>query len=556
MSNVSALTIYAIRRDVDGERVTDFDEVITSEKLQDAQLIVRDYDTDDWSARLYVWPGQPHPPAWLPFVEDGFGAINTVPLTAQSGAVIVIRVFFRRWRYYAVAFGGGRFAIKRHAIDPKYGLQVALNAIYEGDRARDVLESAARVQQVNTKTVGANTMRTTRQANRSADFDVFELDPDGDQLDGITGRPVDGVLGTRVRGTDSLRVGRASVFSDLGEICLNLARTHEKKDYQRRFGFVDNIRAETNARRIADLHDATTASLLGSPEAWALSPPDIIDYDTVALFEIPDLELSGAEITTQEVQGALVANGVASSDELAQIKLYAYDGQGNVESSWPLLDCLDGQISIDDETFLADGGDYYRVAVGYLNELDDYIGAIAPSAVFLPPSEREVDPDDGKLKEITEGDYNVKAADSRPEYLLLDKELVTIGAKTSPVEICDVLTSFGQLVHVKRKFSSSSLSHLFAQGLVSSELLVDSEQFRVAVRERIGDGEPGFQALFPDDGLVPGNFEVVYAIVGDWTDRTITDLPFFSKVNLRKYARALRRLQFQVTYAAVPVVDP
>ena len=561
MSNVTALTIYAIRREVDGKQVKNFDTAISSTKLEDSEIDTHDYVADDgsWEARLYLWPGKLRPPGWLSFLESGFDTELTLPESAQSSAVIVVRVKFRRDRYYAVTFGGGRYCLRRDAIYQRYGLQVALNAIYKGDENASMLESAPRVQQVNTRTVNANTMRMLRQSNRSTDFDYFELDLDRDQLDGITGYPKDDSLGRRLRGTDSLRIGRNSTFNELGAICRDIARYHEKKDYQRRFSFVDNVTMETNAGLIASLSEKTVTSLLQDPDTWVVAPPGLVDFDQVAKFEIPELNLSGLELSATELSTALANEKITTAEELAELHVIARDGADEMVQSWPVFSCLDGQIVFTRQTYLADGGQFYRVSADYLEELDDYIRAIPPSNVILPESVRVVVLNkEGKeeLKEITEGEYNEIAADSNKDYLLLDKELVRVTAKTSPVEVCDILTSSGQLVHVKRKFSSSSLSHLFAQGFVSSELLVASDEYRTAIRKKIGASNPNFQALFPDGEVVSSNFEIVYAIVADWGGKSLTDIPCFSKINLRKYRQALRRIQFQVTYVAVPVVNP
>ena len=289
------------------------------------------------------------------------------------------------------------------------------------------------------------------------------------------------------------------------------------------------------------------------PTQWAIAPPELQDFDEIALFEIPALGISSIEFSAAEIAAAVAASGATTADDLAAITLIGLDDQGDTQYSWSLLSCLDGQVDLDNETFLVDGGRYHKVSEGYINELDAYIGEIPRSELVLPPSKKELV--NGELKEISEGEYNDNAANSDPRYLLLDKKLVKVASKTSPIEICDVLTLDGHLIHVKRKFSSSSLSHLFAQGWVSSELLSDNREYRKAIRGEIGPANQAFVDLFPEDGLVTANFEVVYAIVGDWTNKTITDIPFFSKVNLRRYRKALRRLQYKVTYSDVPVVD-
>ena len=129
--------------------------------------------------------------------------------------------------------------------------------------------------------------------------------------------------------------------------------------------------------------------------------------------------------------------------------------------------------------------------------------------------------------------------------------------RTSPIEVCDILTRGRQLIHVKRKFSSSALSHLFDQGYVSAELLIDSEAYRATVRDKIGNANPDFQRLFPENGVVAADWEVVYAIIGPWNNQPPSaKLPFFSKINLRDSRRRLRRMGFKVTLASVPVIDP
>ena len=168
----------------------------------------------------------------------------------------------------------------------------------------------------------------------------------------------------------------------------------------------------------------------------------------------------------------------------------------------------------------------------------------------------------GELKEIDEGTYNELAA-APADRFLLDKKTVTIPGRTSAVEVCDVLTTDRDLIHVKRKFSSSSLSHLFGEGYVSSELLIDSSEYRTAIRDKIGAADPDFQGLFPVDDFVASQWKVVYAIIGDWSNNAdgqpasaSAKLPFFSKVNLLNHTKRLRRFGFQVELARIPLQDP
>ncbi len=560
MSVVQSLTLYAVRSSHDGS-VETFDDLIDPDRLEDAET--RDFDGidedgRDWSARLYLWPGEERPPTWLAFLQEGFGADLTVPDTSQTRVVVAINVFFRRERFFVLTFGAGRYQLRSGVTESRWGLRAALNAIY-GAGSDAAAETLDRIQQVQTRTVAANTFRTLRQANRGADFDSFGYDAYADQLNAIVGRVHDRhALGTRVKGADSLRLARRSSFAELGSLCRGLASLHERKNYLHRFQFIDNYRRIVDPELIATLEDLTVESLSERPDVWTLAPPDLIDFDRVDRYRIqlPGVDaFEGADPTLEEIVQTLAATQVEVSPALLRDgRITALDAEGNASSAWSLSQVLDGQIAHSGRTIVMEAGEYFEIAPDYLAQLDSDIDGIDESAVELPDSVRE--PEDGELKEIVEGRYNELAAGHRASHLLLDKKTITIPGKTSPIEICDVLTLSPALVHVKRKFASSSLSHLFAQGYVSSELLVGSRDFRIAVLDKIGPNEPAFRDLFDREHFLASEFEVVYAIVGDWQGKQLRNLPFFSKVNLRKHASGLRRMGFRVTHAKVRVVDP
>lgn len=549
------MSVYSFRRD-EANAAVGFDDAIDTARLADAatwNFQSRDGSTPSWAARLYLWEGEAKPPSWLGFLRDGFGDQVDVPDRAQTSAVVVVKVRYRVDRLFAVTFGAGRYFLRKDAVDRGYGLRVALNAMYEGDEEAESLEPTDRVRQIDSRTVGVNTLRTRRQANRTADFSVFDLDIDGDQLQGIAGTPVDiDGLGRWIRGADNVRIGRSFHFADLGALCRTLARYHERKEYQRRFRFIDNLTSETNPARVAQLRQRLPGEFLASPASWEFSPPALIDFDVVARFEIPAIGLEGTNVSTEEIAGALSEDVTAKY--LDDVVIRAFSDDDELVGQWVLRECLDGQLTYSDSTYVVESGDFYLIQDDYLEALDAFVGGVPISHATLPASVRI--PQGGELVEIDEGAYNLRAAASDASFLLLDKKTVIVEGKTSAIEVCDILTLDRQLIHVKRKFSSSALSHLFAQGYVSSELFVDNPAYRSAVRRKIGTSHAGFRDLISETGFVAADFEVVYGIIGDWGAHTLTRLPFFSKVNLRKHVRTLRRFGFAVTYLPIQVVDP
>lgn len=58
------------------------------------------------------------------------------------------------------------------------------------------------------------------------------------------------------------------------------------------------------------------------------------------------------------------------------------------------------------------------------------------------------------------------------------------------------------------------------------------------------------------EGISPTDYEVVYAIVAKWGKKELVDaLPFFSKVNLRRFVDNLHRIGYKVSYKRVLVPE-
>lgn len=229
--------------------------------------------------------------------------------------------------------------------------------------------------------------------------------------------------------------------------------------------------------------------------------------------------------------------------------IWAVDEDGADIRKWSAWDCLFGDLSFEGETYVLDDGDFYLVAQEFLASLDTEVEAIDEWSTELIPWPK-LDHEDS---------YNEAVVMSSSDFLLLDRRTVRVSAHTSQIEVCDVLTSDRSLVHVKRKRDgSASLSHLFAQGLVSAELAVSSPEFRSAASTRIQEAEQnraqatgdesflGRFGVFDGDAVAASSLEVVYAIGADWSAGGLETLPFFSKITLRNTIDELTGRGFRV----------
>lgn len=559
-SKQRSFTIYRIRDSIGGIPITDFDDVISNLEDVNKYNLSPNYDLD---ASLYVAPSKEKTPPWIEFLEDGFGNISEIADSVINSAVLLARVQYYKDCYFAIPFGYGRYLLKRNSFQRNYGLRVALNAIYKSIDTNGELDPT-RVRSVDSKTVSVNTIYTRRQSTRKAIFETFGIDIQSDLLKAVTGYPIDNDLwGTRLTGGDSLFVNLSIDLKDLGNILKQIEKSHRKNDYKDRFAWIDNVHLVLDLDLMKDLQNHLLERLKNKDSSSIeMAPPELIDWDEVDSFKFNiSPQVAQEELILDDFLDTLESEGKLTEITIEKLrtvhKVEAYDSNGDIISRWSAYNCLDAEFEFTGNTYLLNGGDFYEVANNYRLEIDTFIQSMEESDKDLPDS----------VGDMNEGPYNELAANSAPNYLLLDKRTVRISTNTSSIEICDVLSDDNHFIHVKRKLGSSTLSHLFSQGYVSSDLLLMSREFRekvlleiqAAERDRADqENDPGFIGRFSTinlSGIAPDDFEVVYAVIAKWDGKDLVEaLPFFSKVNLRRFVEDLRRIGFNVSYKRVQIV--
>jgi uncharacterized protein (TIGR04141 family) len=207
---------------------------------------------------------------------------------------------------------------------------------------------------------------------------------------------------------------------------------------------------------------------------------------------------------------------------------------------------LEASVSVGARRFFLMDGDWFEIGAEYVRASRDAIGRLFPATptIGLPRwslTERR-----------TEYDYNCYVeAWSRGQYMCLDKNRAVrdpLGVR-SPLEICDLLGSDNELIHVKRAEGSAPLSHLFSQGLVSAQSLVAGPP---AVRERFVKTV----AELPHGQSLAADFKptkVVYAILMPKGRELTPDTLFpFSQATLAHAARILGTYGIDVEVVGIP----
>ncbi len=216
------------------------------------------------------------------------------------------------------------------------------------------------------------------------------------------------------------------------------------------------------------------------------------------------------------------------------------NGQAPWRDEWAVYDCIVWETDLYGRKHVIFDGRWFAVEQHYATRVLAYVASISVDPGGLP---------DAVLGE-DEGTYNASVETDAPNsYALMDRVLFTPTGGGSPIEFCDLLSAGRQLIHVKKRSGSATLSHLFAQGSVAADLFLQDAGLRTDVRQRLSAaGKAGYAALIPTERPIPSDFEVVYAILvkpgqGTWPPA----LPFFSAVNLMHHASRVQNFGFSVS---------
>lgn len=396
------------------------------------------------------------------------------------------------------------------------------------------------------------------QTSRTAELPAFGVDILRDIVRAVTGiaPPYSGYKG--VSGADALVLGVATPVTDLPKLLRDLYGHYTSTRYQAAFGWVDHL-AEVKDPALVENLDAQLTNQLRVVDTSSthLAMPENLDWEDIEHFLIAptrrqtqfvelDLDRYLAQPVTKPAEFTI--------EHLKRRKVAVkFISGGDPVDRWSVYQCLVSEQRLNGKLYALVEGRWFEIASSLVEQVDAAVAAIPEMAISLPP---------GRPGE-SEGDYNARAADGAPELTLLDKQLVAPDGATTRIEFCDLIATDGSLIHVKRKSRSSTLSHLFAQGHVSAEALVDGplrDQVRAAITKAAGTADPsGWLALVPPGSAAPEREKVTvtYAVIANSKATGVEWLPFFSRLTLMQTVRDLNRLGFtKIALARVPVEEP
>ena len=522
-SNSQTYTIYLLKGNVKSVRAA-----LDPEKRNE----VTTYNLVDglsFSGTLFVGSRRQYDPRWIkslnPFLKRQVGNARI----ATVSAALIVKY---EKRIFAATFGWGKSLLRKSSWIRDFGLKITLN------RA-----DPTKLRSIDTKTYEDIVVSTRKQTSRSSPMESFEVDIARNLLRAVTGVAKEKTFFDRLAGADSIHLTTELPFQDFGDLLDELSIAYTDDSYKANFGWIDNVH-EVDREARQDL-DALLISALQNRETenMHLAPADIVEWRDIEGFNYtkgkttityPELELDDY----LEVLRTMVAD--LSIEDLKRHSVRVrFAGSEVFQDQWSVYDCLVWDTEFKSKRYALFDGRWFEVDQTYAKRVDRFVRDLVSSDPVLP---------EGRLGD-SEETYNKSVADSQPaRFALFDRERIKPSDAKSPIEFCDLMSIDRQLIHVKKRSSSATLSHLFSQGSVSAALFLADEATRSGIRSTLKKlKKNAYLSLIPTERPVAANYEVVYAVLTKNSSKWPPALPFFSGVNLMHHANQIRNLGFKIS---------
>ncbi len=480
-------------------------------------------------------------PAWSQFVQP----LLSKPLEGLSASSTAALLLVRsEERIFALTFGYGRSLLNLAKIEYQFGLRVALNRI-----------DPRQIRSLDTKTFEDLVVSTHTQASKSAELPTFGVDITRDILRSVTGEPRTDEFARRITGSDPLVMAAKTSALELPAVCTELLSAFHDNTYKQDFGWIDQLSLVRKKESIEKLDACLVEQLRnGQCATTHLAIPETIGWENIDGFRIrgtgqyvyEDLDIE-EYLTRLDDKCKSIAIQKLKTREVSV--RYATSAQFEKISS--LYRCLVSEQRINGKLHVLIEGRWFSISSSLVGEVDAFVNRLPEMKELLPPA----------LVSEHEKVYNARAAEmSNAKLLNLDAQVKRPGGASSGIEFCDILSDQGDLIHIKRKSRSSTLSHLFAQGSVSASTFINDGEFRDQIREliksRVADEvREKWLSLVPPAGSAVdrARYRVNYAVITSASDQGRDWLPFFSKLNLMQHARSLKTMGMEVAVSHIPV---
>ena len=497
-------------------------------KVENSKEPIRLDLPDIESAILYVkrQPPKSAPPWTRLFTIDNQVDASEFGMSSNVGAVFVVRA---AGATFVLSFGTGFHLLKSESIERDFGLKVTLNSV-NPDKLRSLDKASYDHNPLNSRT----------QSTRDVDIFNLHLDSEMEMLYAVTGASLVKEFGSHVTGRDALTIAVEAKLSDIPEI-LSEAIKRYRSNLPDKFSWVENINRvrDYDEIEILDLELDQYLSKDDFDSFW-LGEPEIVDWESQIGYSFDMYQKTLRHVVLSFDDYVKYLDGITPTVDLMKGHvIHVNNSEYQSVKSWPVYRCLYAEIKYGKDCYILRNGVWYKVNSDFVSAVDDYLSDIDIHSFSFPVYSHD-----------DEADYNDHVSKTENGFCLMDKKNIQIGGAYDKLEHCDLIKDGNEFIHVKLYRSSSTLSHLFAQGFVAAEAFIKDSEYREKLNPKL---PPSIKLIDPKLRPDPSKYKLVYAIA---TKKDIpVELPFFSKVTLKNALKTLRALNYNISLAKIEI-DP
>lgn len=497
-------------------------------KLESSKEPVRLDLPDVESAILYIkkQPPKSAPPWTRLFTIDGQVDAAAFGMSSNVGAIFVVRA---AGGTFVLSFGTGFHLLKPESIERDFGLKVTLNSV-NPDKLRSLDKASYDHNPLNSRT----------QSTRDVDIFNLHLDSEMEMLYAVTGASLVKEFGSQVTGRDALTIAVEVKLSDIPEI-LSEAIKRYRSNLPDKFSWAENINRVRDYDEI-EILDLELDQYLrkGDFDSFWLGEPEVVDWESQIGYSFDMYQKTLRHVVLSFDDYINYLDGVPPTvDVMKRHVIHVNNSEYQSVKSWPVYRYLYAEIEFGKDRYILRNGIWYKVDSDFVSAVDDYLSDIDIHPFSFPVYSHD-----------DEADYNDHVFKTESGFCLMDKKNIQIGGAYDKLEHCDLIKDGSEFIHVKLYRSSSTLSHLFAQGFVAAEAFIKDSEYREKLNPKL---PPSIKLIDPKLRPDPSKYKLVYAIA---TKKDIpVELPFFSKVTLKNALKTLRALNYNVSLAKIEI-DP
>lgn len=502
------LTIYLIKQEIN-----DFEEIIS---VYDSK------DEIDCDTNVYLKYSTSKKPQWISnFYRNIIDTDKLFVASASSVLLKRINLENNQKRIFAIVMGYGKSMLNDGVIEERFGLKVCLNSINHNSLRR-----------ISKKNIGGNQKMSNIQLPLKSTIDGFGVDVNCDLINNMTGIASD-VFKGGISGSDSFICNDEVDINNIGEFLEKTFAQYISEHYKEYFGWIDKIKDVKDSVEISRLNENLIENINNKSGLFWMATPEIVDWT----------DIDGFKYNANDIDDDIDMQRVLSSfrhplTSVSQLKSKYIDvissNNGTIIRRWQSYKCIYGECVLDGKTYCINDGKWYCI-----NEL--FVKKINESYAKTPISQIVFTERTSKHKSENQyiEDFASKNSD---EFLVMDKKNIKHGGGQSSVELCDLITTSQELIHIKPYSGSSTLSHLFNQGVISAELIISDKEFCEKANKKIAEQKNSDSFKIKNESEI----KVTYAIISK-NEEKLPRIPFFSKVAFNNAQMRLKQIGVNVS---------